>query len=145
MLFRSPGMLSHLRKIANGKRGKRVLIADDNPAGRELLREGLDGHAAMIVEASNGREALEKIREARPDLVLLDIQMPEMDGFTLTHAIKSDRRFEGIPVVMLSALATDANRLLGKEVGCDAYVRKFDAELLADTLCGFLSTLEKNH
>jgi two-component system chemotaxis response regulator CheV len=60
--------------------------------------------------------------------------MPEMDGYVLTRHIKSDPRFEGIPVVMHSSLSSEANRAMGKSVGVDAYVAKFDAEVLAETL-----------
>jgi two-component system chemotaxis response regulator CheV len=67
-------------------------------------------------------------------LVLVDAEMPEMDGYVLTKNIKSDPRFEGVPVVMHSSLSSEANRAMGKSVGVDAYVAKFDAEALADTL-----------
>jgi two-component system chemotaxis response regulator CheV len=60
--------------------------------------------------------------------------MPEMDGYVLTKCIKGDSRFDGIPVVMHSSLSSEANRAMGQAVGVDAYVAKFDAEVLADTL-----------
>jgi two-component system chemotaxis response regulator CheV len=60
--------------------------------------------------------------------------MPEMDGYVLTRNIKSDARFEGIPVVMHSSLSSEANRAMGKSVGVDSYVAKFDADVLAETL-----------
>ena len=68
------------------------------------------------------------------DFVLTDAEMPEMDGYVLTQKIKSDARFKGIPVVMHSSLSSDANRAMGKSVGVDAYVPKFDPTILADTL-----------
>ena len=68
------------------------------------------------------------------DLIIMDVMMPEMDGYVLTKNIKSDARFEGVPVVMHSSLSSEANRAMGKSVGVDAYVAKFDAEALADTL-----------
>jgi two-component system chemotaxis response regulator CheV len=67
-------------------------------------------------------------------LILVDAEMPEMDGYVLTKNIKSDLRFAGIPVVMHSSLSSQANHAMGKAVGVDAYVAKFDAEVLADTL-----------
>ena len=88
-------LLRQLRGLRRPANGKRVLIADDNPAGRELVREGLTGHASSIIEAANGREAIEKIRETRPDLVLLDIQMPEMDGYEVLREIRSDPALRG--------------------------------------------------
>lgn len=67
-------------------------------------------------------------------LILVDAEMPEMDGYVLTKHIKADPRFLGIPVVMHSSLSSEANRAMGQAVGVDAYVAKFDAEVLADTL-----------
>ena len=67
-------------------------------------------------------------------VILVDAEMPEMDGYVLTKNIKSDPRFRGIPVVMHSSLSSEANRAMGKSVGVDAYVAKFDAEALADTI-----------
>ncbi len=66
--------------------------------------------------------------------ILLDAEMPEMDGYVLTRQIKSDDQFNGIPVVMHSSLSSEANRAMGKTVGVDAYVAKFDPTVLADTL-----------
>ena len=60
--------------------------------------------------------------------------MPEMDGYVLTRRIKTDHRFQGVPVVMHSSLSSQANRAMGRQVGVDAYVAKFDADVLADTL-----------
>ena len=68
------------------------------------------------------------------NLILVDAEMPEMDGYVLTRNIKSDARFEGIPVVMHSSLSSEANRAMGKSVGVDSYVAKFDADVLAETL-----------
>ena len=72
-------------------------------------------------------------------LILVDAEMPEMDGYVLTRNIKGDQRFDGIPVVMHSSLSSEANRSMGKAVGVDAYVAKFDAEILAETLRPYLS------
>ena len=67
-------------------------------------------------------------------MIMVDAEMPEMDGYVLTKYIKSDARFTGIPVIMHSSLSSEANRAMGQAVGVDAYVAKFDAEVLADTL-----------
>ena len=67
-------------------------------------------------------------------MILVDAEMPEMDGYVLTKNLKSDVRFEGVPVVMHSSLSSEANKAMGKAVGVDGYVAKFDAEVLADTL-----------
>jgi two-component system chemotaxis response regulator CheV len=72
-------------------------------------------------------------------VILVDAEMPEMDGYVLTRHLKSDRRFDGIPIVMHSSLSSDANRAMGAAVGVDAYVAKFNPEILADTLRPLLS------
>ena len=67
-------------------------------------------------------------------VILTDAEMPEMDGYVLTQYIKADRRFDGIPVVMHSSLSSDANRAMGRRVGVDYYVPKFDSIILSSTL-----------
>ncbi len=117
-------LLRQLRRLRRPGDGKRVLVADDNPAGRELVREGLGGHASSIIEAADGREALQKIRETRPDLVLLDIQMPEMDGYAVLREIRSDPALRGLRVVALTAFAMQGDRERALEAGFDDYLTK---------------------
>ncbi|HEV2200198.1 MAG TPA: response regulator [Bryobacteraceae bacterium] len=119
-----PALLAHLRKLAHRGTGLRVLIADDNPAGRELVRETLGDQVATIVEAADGREALRKIREDRPDLVLLDIQMPEMDGFAVLREVRRDPELRGLRVVALTAFAMQGDRERALEAGFDEYITK---------------------
>jgi two-component system, chemotaxis family, chemotaxis protein CheV len=78
------------------------------------------------------------VLKTRLGIVLVDAEMPEMDGYVLTRHVKGDRRFEGIPVVMHSSLSSAANVKLGQQVGVDAYVAKFKPEDLAKTLAGML-------
>ena len=99
-------------------------MADDNPAGRELVRESLAEHVSSIIEASDGREALEKIRETLPDLVLLDIQMPEMDGYAVLREIRSDPALRDLRVVALTAFAMQGDRDRALQAGFDDYLTK---------------------
>ena len=117
-------LLQQLRRLRRAGSGKRVLVADDNPAGRELVREGLAAHVSSIVEAANGREALEKIREMQPDLVLLDIQMPEMDGYEVLREIRGDPSLQGLRVVALTAFAMQGDRERALDAGFDEYLTK---------------------
>ena len=110
--------------VAPAGPGKRVLVADDNPAGRELVREGLAEHVSSIIEAADGREALDKIRDTRPDLVLLDIQMPEMDGYAVLREIRRDPALQGLRVVALTAFAMQGDRERALEAGFDDYLTK---------------------
>jgi len=124
-----------------------VFFADDSIVARRKIVEVLDKLGVKHKHATNGAEALARLqgiaahaaqngRSVRDEirLILVDAEMPEMDGYVLTKHLKSDARFSGVPVVMHSSLSSEANRAMGKTVGVDAYVAKFDAEVLADTL-----------
>ncbi len=124
-----------------------VFFVDDSIVARRKISEVLDKLGVRHKHATNGMEAWTRLkgiaahaqqsgRNIREDirLILVDAEMPEMDGYVLTKNIKSDPRFDGVPVVMHSSLSSEANRAMGKSVGVDAYVAKFDAEALADTL-----------
>jgi two-component system chemotaxis response regulator CheV len=124
-----------------------IFFADDSAIARKEIVMVLDKLGVKYQQATNGLEAWEKLQNmaARSQqdgstvydqikVILVDAEMPEMDGYVLTKNIKSDRRFEGIPVVMHSSLSSEANRDMGKRVGVDAYVAKFDPGVLADTL-----------
>jgi CheY-like chemotaxis protein len=117
-------IVKQLRRLQHAEQGKRVLVADDNPAGRELVRESLAEHVGSIVEAADGQEALDKIRETRPDLVLLDIQMPGMDGYAVLREIRSDPALEGLRVVALTAFAMQGDRERALAAGFDDYLTK---------------------
>jgi two-component system chemotaxis response regulator CheV len=96
-------------------------------------QNGLEAWTRLSGMASHNQQIGRHVRD-EVSLILVDAEMPEMDGYVLTKNIKSDPRFEGIPVVMHSSLSSEANRAMGKSVGVDAYVAKFDAEMLAETL-----------
>ena len=110
---------------------KRILIAEDNLPSRELVREILETEGYDVVEASDGRQALEMIFTAKPDLVVMDIQMPGLDGFKVVSEIRQIPQFAKIPIVALTAyaMAGDEERILA--AGFDAYTTKpIDAAVL---------------
>jgi two-component system chemotaxis response regulator CheV len=124
-----------------------VFFADDSTVARRKINEVLDKMGVKHMQANNGLEAWERLRgladtaqnsgislHEQIQVVLVDAEMPEMDGYVLTQNIKSDSRFENIPVVMHSSLSSEANRDMGKRVGVDYYVPKFDAAMLVSTL-----------
>jgi two-component system chemotaxis response regulator CheV len=124
-----------------------VFFADDSMVARRKIAEVLDKMGVKHIQANNGQEAWERLRAMADaaqnsgtnlhdqiQVVLTDAEMPTMDGYVLTQYIKNDRRFEGIPVVMHSSLSSDANRAMGKRVGVDYYVPKFDSIVLSSTL-----------
>jgi len=129
------------------KPGTIILAADDSLVARTLIEQGLQAMGLPFVMTKTGKEAWEKLLQISRDaiaegktaadkvaLVLTDLEMPEMDGFTLTRNIKSDNRFSTIPVVIHSSLTGTANEAHVKSVGADAYVAKFAADELAVAL-----------
>ncbi|MCL2075010.1 MAG: chemotaxis protein [Betaproteobacteria bacterium] len=124
-----------------------IFFADDSNVARKKIAEVLDKLGVRHKHATNGAEAWTRLQAIAThaqqrgismrneiNLILVDAEMPEMDGYVLTKHIKADSRFDGIPVVMHSSLSSEANRAMGRAVGVDAYVAKFDSEVLADTL-----------
>ncbi|QDX81380.1 fused signal transduction protein/response regulator [Denitratisoma sp. DHT3] len=124
-----------------------VFYVDDSAVARRKIAEVLDKLGVKHKHAQNGLEAWTRLssmagaaqqagRSVRDELslIMVDAEMPEMDGYVLTRNIKSDSRFDEIPVVMHSSLSSEANRAMGKSVGVDSYVAKFDADALAETL-----------
>lgn len=103
---------------------KKVLVADDNPVSRELIREILEYDKYEVIEAGNGREALAKVREHRPDLALLDIQMPEMDGNAVIREIRADPHVAQTPVAALTAYAMQGDRERALANGFNSYITK---------------------
>jgi two-component system chemotaxis response regulator CheV len=129
------------------KPGALVLAADDSVVARNLIERGLEAMGAPYVMLKTGKEAWDKLQsiadgckaegipvEDRVALVLTDLEMPEMDGFTLTRLVKQDARFAKIPVVIHSSLSGKTNEDHVRGVGADAYVAKFVAEDLANTI-----------
>ncbi len=128
-----------------------IFFADDSALARKKITQVLDQMGLPHQEAHNGQDAWTRLQSMaaqadqdgvrlhrRLGLVLVDAEMPEMDGYVLTRHIKADRRFEGIPVLMHSSLSSIANRKLGQQVGVDAYVAKFHFDELAGAITGML-------
>ena len=103
---------------------KKILVADDNQISRELIREVLEDPDQKVLEAENGEEAIESILNEKPDIVLLDIQMPILSGYDVLRRIRSDPRFDRIPVVALTAYAMKQDREKALASGFNAYVTK---------------------
>jgi CheY-like chemotaxis protein len=103
---------------------KRVLVVDDNPVSRELIREILDSPDLQVSEAADGREALQRILGERPDLVLADIQMPGLNGFEVLRRIREDNRMSHTLVLAFTAFAMREDRQKALAAGFDGYVTK---------------------
>jgi two-component system chemotaxis sensor kinase CheA len=118
----------------------RVLVADDSLTTRTLERSILEAAGYDVRVASDGAEAWRVLQEQGADVLVSDVEMPGMDGFKLTEAVRGSRRFGELPVVLVTALGSDTDRLRGMEVGADAYLVKsaFDQTLLLKTLSELL-------
>lgn len=104
---------------------KIILLADDEEPVRALVAATIrDDSRYKILEAKDGMEALEIARREKPDIILLDIMMPKMDGFEVCRQLKSDPRTSGISIIMLTALAQNTDKGKAKEVGANGYFAK---------------------
>jgi len=102
----------------------RILIVDDEKDIRELLSFQLQQHGFIAETANNGEEALEKIEEKAPDLIILDLMMPKMDGAEVCRVLKREEKTRRIPIIMLTAKSEEIDRVVGFELGADDYVAK---------------------
>ncbi len=103
---------------------KKVLIADDKPTSRELIRTVLETCGYEIAEASDGVEALRFARQLEPDLIVLDLHMPGIDGFGVIAELRQDKRFSATPIMALTASAMQGDRERALAAGFDSYVSK---------------------
>jgi two-component system alkaline phosphatase synthesis response regulator PhoP len=125
---------------------KKVLIVDDEPTVRQLVRRMLSKHYAVL-EAQDGVEAVDMARNQKPDIILMDILMPRMDGLTACYAIKTDQTTKEISVVMLTAIIYDLNKKLSEDVmGADGYITKpFSSQTLLKTIKQLLLNSKAGH
>lgn len=103
---------------------KTILIAEDNPTNRELLRELLEPRGYTVTEACNGAEALAVVEQAHPDILLLDIGMPVLDGFAVVRKLRDNPRFASLPIVAVTAYAMQGDREKILNSGFDGYLSK---------------------
>jgi len=120
---------------------QKILVADDELYIRLLVKDILEPEFAVL-EASNGEEAVSITRAEQPDLVLMDILMPKLDGYTACSAIKNNELTKDTPVVMLTGVGHELNKQLSQEMGATAYITKpFNPEDLLDKVRQYASTL----
>jgi CheY-like chemotaxis protein len=113
----------------------KVLVAEDNPINRELLRELLENRGYTVVEACNGQEALCMIDETQPDILLLDISMPVLDGYAVARKIRENPALAPLPILAITAYAMQGDREKILHSGFDGYLSKpVNARALADEL-----------
>ena len=103
---------------------KRILVVDDQEDLRGVLRDLLTGSGYTVIEAADGEAGVAKAKSDRPDLILMDIQMPVIDGYEATRQIKSDPALNPIPIVAVSSFAMKGDEEKARAAGCDHYVTK---------------------
>src|SRR5947209_3904598 len=98
-----------------------ILVVDDEPTLRETLAENLEAEGFHVVTAADGREALTRFRDARPELIVLDLMLPELSGLEVCRIVRAE---SGVPILMLTAKDSEVDKVVGLELGADDYVTK---------------------
>ncbi|MBP7088807.1 MAG: response regulator [Candidatus Omnitrophica bacterium] len=110
---------------------KKILVVDDEPQLVELLKIRLEANDYEVLVASDGQEGLKMARNKKPDLIILDLMLPKIDGFTVCRMLKFDEKYKNIPIIMFTARAQETDKKLGREVGANEYITKpFDPQVL---------------
>jgi two-component system, cell cycle response regulator DivK len=116
---------------------RKILIVEDNVLNMRLFNDLLEAHGYTVLQAVDGLEALRIIREHRPDLILMDIQLPEVSGLEITKWLKADEELRRIPVVAVTAFAMTGDAEKIRQAGCDGYLTK------PISIAGFLQVVEQ--
>lgn len=103
---------------------KRILVVEDQEDNRRILRDLLDSAGFEMIEADDGQQALVAAEQHRPDLILMDIQLPVLDGYEATRRIKANPALKSIPIIVVTSYALSGDEGKAREAGCDAYVTK---------------------
>ncbi len=119
--------------------GKKILVVEDNQFNLELIVEILQVRNYEVFTAATGMEAIELTKKEMPDLILMDLQLPVMDGYEATRRIKGNPQFKDIPVIALTSCAMKEEKEKILEAGCDGYIAKpIDTRKIVDQISGFL-------
>ncbi len=120
---------------------KLILIVEDEPRNLTLLRDLLQVSGYKTIEATDGEKGVELAKARKPNLILMDILMPKVDGYTACREIKMNKATKAIPVVMLTSLDYELNKELGRDMGAAEYITKpVDRQELLDVISRFLPT-----
>ena len=130
--------IAPLRKRAqSGVGAKTILVVEDNELNMNLFHDLLEAHGYNILQTKDGMEALKLARKHRPDLILMDIQLPEVSGLEVTKWIKEDDDLKAIPIIAVTAFAMKGDEEKIREGGCEAYIAK------PISVASFLQTVER--
>jgi DNA-binding response OmpR family regulator len=119
---------------------KKILIVDDEVDLVETVRFPLEIEGFDTLVSYNGEDALNQARKEKPDLIILDLMLPKLDGYKVCRLLKFDERYKDIPILMLTAKTQDKDKILGKETGADEYITKpFEMDYLLEKVKAYLS------
>jgi DNA-binding response OmpR family regulator len=113
-----------MRMVTKARVTPKILVVDDEPDAVELIEFNLKGAGFDVVTAADGTDALKKARTFSPDLLILDLMLPEVDGLEVCKVLRRDSATAGLPIIMLTAKAAEIDRVLGLELGADDYITK---------------------
>ena len=111
-----------------GNPGKKILVVDDDPAINKLLKNLLSGKGYKIIVAENGGEAIDLVKAHRPDLIVLDILLPEINGYDICRSLKFDSPYKDIPIVLLTVRDREIDPRIGQMMGIDYVQKPFNSE-----------------
>ena len=118
---------------------KKILVVDDEVDLVETIRFPLEAEGFNVLVAYNGEDALNQARKENPDLILLDIMLPKLDGYKVCRLLKFDERYRNIPILMLTAKTQEKDKAIGMETGADEYITKpFDMDELLEKVKAYL-------
>lgn len=114
---------------------KRILVVDDEMDLVETLTYRLKANNYEVITASDGQEGLDRARREKPDLIILDLMLPKLDGYKVCRMLKFDEKYKHIPIIMFSARVQESDKKTGMEVGADGYITKpFEASMLLEKI-----------
>jgi two-component system cell cycle response regulator DivK len=122
--YRDVAQKTKTRVYQENEKRKRILVVEDNQINLALLKQLLEVHGYEVLETSGGWEAIDIARDQQPDLILMDIRLPDICGLEVTRLLKQDDQTKTIPIIAVTALATPEYEKKGLESGCDAYIAK---------------------
>jgi two-component system chemotaxis sensor kinase CheA len=125
---------------SNDRRAWHILVVDDSLNTREIEKDVLEAHGYQVTLAEDGQDGLNKAREGDFDAVLTDVEMPNMDGFTLTATLRQAEKYRHTPIIIITSREKEEDKRRGVQVGADAYIVKgdFDQSNLVETLNALL-------
>lgn len=118
---------------------KRILLVDDEKDLVETLSFRLEANDYEVIAAYDGHEGLDKAKKEKPDLIILDLMLPKMDGYKVCRILKFDEKYKNIPIILFTARAQESDKKLGEEVGADTYITKpFEPQILLEKIKALL-------